>query len=89
MSHCAWPELRLLTIAVFAQEFTGVGTFLTILLLTPGSGEKDRSGVPFPLVYVQSFPTGLGPSLLSLYPDEDAAQPRSHFTPAAGLAQVH
>ncbi|XP_004867169.1 hypoxia-inducible factor 3-alpha isoform X2 [Heterocephalus glaber] len=33
-------------------------------------------------------PLGLGPSLLSLYPDEDAAQPRSHFVPAAGLAQA-
>ncbi|KAL2763049.1 hypoxia-inducible factor 3-alpha isoform a [Daubentonia madagascariensis] len=34
-------------------------------------------------------PLGLGPSLLSLYPDEDTAQPRSHFQPAAGVAQAH
>ncbi|XP_022441016.1 hypoxia-inducible factor 3-alpha isoform X2 [Delphinapterus leucas] len=34
-------------------------------------------------------PLGLGPSLLSLYPDEDTAQPRSHFQPAAGLAQAN
>ncbi|XP_010639159.1 hypoxia-inducible factor 3-alpha isoform X2 [Fukomys damarensis] len=35
-----------------------------------------------------SEPLGLGPSLLSLYPEEDAAQPRSHFVQAAGLAQA-
>uniref|UniRef100_A0A8C5XEQ6 Hypoxia-inducible factor 3-alpha n=1 Tax=Microcebus murinus TaxID=30608 RepID=A0A8C5XEQ6_MICMU len=34
-------------------------------------------------------PLGLGPSLLSLYPDQDTAQPRSHFQPAAGVAQAH
>uniref|UniRef100_A0A452VGT6 Hypoxia inducible factor 3 subunit alpha n=1 Tax=Ursus maritimus TaxID=29073 RepID=A0A452VGT6_URSMA len=34
-------------------------------------------------------PTGLGPSLLSLYPDEDTAEPRSHFQPAVGLAQAN
>ncbi|XP_057566990.1 hypoxia-inducible factor 3-alpha isoform X2 [Hippopotamus amphibius kiboko] len=34
-------------------------------------------------------PLGLGPSLLSLYPDEDTAQPRSHFQPTAGLAQAN
>ncbi|XP_012508733.1 PREDICTED: hypoxia-inducible factor 3-alpha isoform X3 [Propithecus coquereli] len=34
-------------------------------------------------------PLGLGPSLLSLYPDEDTVQPRSHFQPAAGVAQAH
>ncbi|XP_006868504.1 PREDICTED: hypoxia-inducible factor 3-alpha [Chrysochloris asiatica] len=32
---------------------------------------------------------GLGPSLLSLYSNEDTAQPRSHFPPAAGLAKVN
>uniref|UniRef100_A0A8C9BG90 Hypoxia-inducible factor 3-alpha n=1 Tax=Phocoena sinus TaxID=42100 RepID=A0A8C9BG90_PHOSS len=42
-----------------------------------------------PLVYLPSSPTGLGPSLLSLYPEEDTAQPRSHFQPAAGLAQAN
>lgn len=35
-----------------------------------------------------SEPLGLGPSLLSLYPDEDATQPRSHFIQASGLAQA-
>ncbi|XP_003799581.1 hypoxia-inducible factor 3-alpha isoform X2 [Otolemur garnettii] len=34
-------------------------------------------------------PLGLGPSLLSLCPDEDTAQPGSHFQPGAGLAQTH
>ncbi|XP_053463608.1 hypoxia-inducible factor 3-alpha isoform X1 [Nycticebus coucang] len=34
-------------------------------------------------------PLGLGPSLLSLCPDEDTAQPRSHLQPGAGLAQAH
>ncbi|XP_003464734.1 hypoxia-inducible factor 3-alpha isoform X1 [Cavia porcellus] len=34
-------------------------------------------------------PLGLSPSLLSLYSDEDAVQPRSHFAPTTGLAQAH
>ncbi|XP_062968235.1 hypoxia-inducible factor 3-alpha isoform X2 [Cynocephalus volans] len=34
-------------------------------------------------------PLGLGPSLLSLYQDEDTTQPGSHFEPATGLAQAN
>ncbi|XP_072611444.1 hypoxia-inducible factor 3-alpha isoform X6 [Vulpes vulpes] len=34
-------------------------------------------------------PLRLGPSLLSLYPDEDTVEPRSHFQPAVGLAQAN
>lgn len=53
------------------------------------SGREDGLGGNSPLAYFPTLPTGLGPSLLSLYPDEDAAQPRSHFQPAAGLAQAN
>uniref|UniRef100_A0A8C9KAU5 Hypoxia inducible factor 3 subunit alpha n=1 Tax=Panthera tigris altaica TaxID=74533 RepID=A0A8C9KAU5_PANTA len=44
---------------------------------------------PTPLVDPSSFPTGLGPPLLSLYADEDPVEPRSHFQPAAGLGQAN
>ncbi|XP_007941239.1 hypoxia-inducible factor 3-alpha [Orycteropus afer afer] len=36
-----------------------------------------------------SEPLGLGPSLLSLYSDEDTTQPKSHLPPAAGVARVN
>uniref|UniRef100_A0A452F788 Hypoxia-inducible factor 3-alpha n=1 Tax=Capra hircus TaxID=9925 RepID=A0A452F788_CAPHI len=52
-------------------------------------GGKTGWGDNSPLVFLPSSPTGPGPSLLSLYPDEDAAQPRSHFQLAAGLAQAN
>ncbi|XP_073913847.1 hypoxia-inducible factor 3-alpha isoform X3 [Castor canadensis] len=57
-------------------------------LLTGGPAPGSQRDADAPLLDMNE-PLGLGPSLLSLYPDEDAAQPRSHFTPAAGLAQVH
>lgn len=34
-------------------------------------------------------PLGLGPSLLCVYPHEDATQPKSHFQPATSLTQAH
>ena len=52
-------------------------------------GGKTGWGDNSPLVFLPSSPTGPGPSLLSLYPDEDTAQPRSHFQLAAGLAQAN
>nr|XP_044990335.1 hypoxia-inducible factor 3-alpha [Jaculus jaculus] len=50
----------------------------------PGNQQNLRS--PLPNMHE---PLGLASSLRSLCQDEDAAQPRSHFQPAAGLAQVH
>ncbi|XP_008820151.1 hypoxia-inducible factor 3-alpha isoform X1 [Nannospalax galili] len=49
----------------------------------PGSQQDSRTS----LLNVHEH-LGLAPSLLSLYQDEDTAQPRNHFPPAAGLAQA-
>ncbi|XP_008589999.1 PREDICTED: hypoxia-inducible factor 3-alpha isoform X2 [Galeopterus variegatus] len=51
---------------------------------TPGS-QQDPSTHLLDL----NEPLGLGPSLLSLYQDEDTTQPGSHFEPATGLAQAN
>ncbi|XP_005413887.1 PREDICTED: hypoxia-inducible factor 3-alpha isoform X1 [Chinchilla lanigera] len=59
---------------------------LSFLLMggqTPGIPQDPHSHLDM------NEPLGLGPSLLSLYPDEDAVQPRSHFLPPTGLAQAH
>eukprot|EP00069_Balaena_mysticetus_P009874 bmy_06581T0 len=61
-----------------------LGSFLLTGGPAPGS-QQDPSTHLLEL----NEPLGLGPSLLSLYPDEDTTQPRSHFQPAAGLAQAN
>ncbi|XP_021572716.1 hypoxia-inducible factor 3-alpha isoform X3 [Carlito syrichta] len=50
----------------------------------PGSQQDPRSSL-----LDLNEPLGLGPSLLSLYPNEDTAQSRGHFQPATGLAQAN
>lgn len=57
-------------------------------LLTVMRGRWVWVVIPHWLTFPSS-PTGLGPSLLSLYPDEDTVEPRSHFQPAVGLAQAN
>lgn len=57
-------------------------------LLTGGPAPGSRQDPSTHLLELNE-PLGPGPSLLSLYPDEDAAQPRSHFQLAAGLAQAN
>ncbi|XP_047645630.1 hypoxia-inducible factor 3-alpha isoform X2 [Phacochoerus africanus] len=57
-------------------------------LLTGGPAPGSRQDPGTHLLELNE-PLGLGPSLLSLSRDEDAAQSRSHFQPAADLAQAH
>ncbi|XP_007532274.1 hypoxia-inducible factor 3-alpha isoform X2 [Erinaceus europaeus] len=54
-------------------------------LLTGGRAPGYQQNPSTPLLEMNE-PLGLGPSLLSLYPDEDTTHPRSHFQPSAGLA---
>ncbi|XP_047385349.1 hypoxia-inducible factor 3-alpha isoform X2 [Sciurus carolinensis] len=56
-------------------------------LLTGGAAPRSQQD-PATRLLDLNVPLGLGPSLLSLYPDEDPVQPRSHFQAAAGLAQA-
>uniref|UniRef100_A0A8D2JSJ9 Hypoxia-inducible factor 3-alpha n=1 Tax=Sciurus vulgaris TaxID=55149 RepID=A0A8D2JSJ9_SCIVU len=56
-------------------------------LLTGGAAPRSQQD-PATRLLDMNVPLGLGPSLLSLYPDEDPVQPRSHFQAAAGLAQA-
>nr|XP_010945145.1 PREDICTED: LOW QUALITY PROTEIN: hypoxia-inducible factor 3-alpha [Camelus bactrianus] len=57
-------------------------------LLTGGPASGSQQDPSTHLLELNE-PMSLGPSLLSLYPDEDPAQPRSHFQPAASLAQAN
>ncbi|KAF3814740.1 hypothetical protein GH733_017016 [Mirounga leonina] len=57
-------------------------------LLTGGPAPGSQQDASTHLLELNE-PLRLGPSLLSLYPDEDTAEPRSHFQPAAGLAQAN
>uniref|UniRef100_A0A8W4FPM1 Hypoxia inducible factor 3 subunit alpha n=1 Tax=Sus scrofa TaxID=9823 RepID=A0A8W4FPM1_PIG len=54
-----------------------------------GVRPPKRSPSPEPENFLLPPLSLLGPSLLSLSRDEDAAQSRSHFQPAADLAQAH
>lgn len=58
-------------------------SFLLMGAAAPGSQQ-----IPSTRLLGVNEPLGLGPSLLSLYPDEDPAQPRSHFQAVAGLAEA-
>ncbi|OWK15613.1 HIF3A [Cervus elaphus hippelaphus] len=60
---------------------------LPSFLLTGGPAPGSRQDPSTHLLELNE-PLGPGPSLLSLYPDEDTAQPSSHFQLAAGLAQA-
>ncbi|XP_012919400.1 hypoxia-inducible factor 3-alpha isoform X2 [Mustela putorius furo] len=57
-------------------------------LLTGGPAPGSQQDASTHLLGLRE-PLRLGPSLLSLYPDEDTAEPRSHFQAAAGLAQAN
>ncbi|XP_055267778.1 hypoxia-inducible factor 3-alpha isoform X2 [Moschus berezovskii] len=57
-------------------------------LLTGGPAPGSRQDPSTHLLELNEA-LGPGPSLLSLYPDEDTALPRSHFQLAAGLAQAN
>ncbi|XP_048225212.1 hypoxia-inducible factor 3-alpha isoform X4 [Perognathus longimembris pacificus] len=71
----------------------GPGNFLLpplnlSFLLTGAPAPGSRQDVSTPLLNVHE-PVGLGPSLLSVYPEEDTAQRRSHLVPpSTGLAQA-
>ncbi|XP_076987480.1 hypoxia-inducible factor 3-alpha isoform X1 [Tamandua tetradactyla] len=57
-------------------------------LLTGGPAPGGQQDPGIHLLHL-SEPLGLGPSLLAFYPEEDHAQPGSHFQPSAGLAQAN
>ncbi|XP_006105349.1 hypoxia-inducible factor 3-alpha [Myotis lucifugus] len=59
---------------------------LNFLLTGPAPGRQQD---PSTHLLELNEPLGLGPSLLCLYPDEDATQPKSHFQPVTSLTQAH
>ncbi|XP_070258677.1 LOW QUALITY PROTEIN: hypoxia-inducible factor 3-alpha [Myotis yumanensis] len=59
---------------------------LNFLLTGPAPGRQQD---PSTHLLELNEPLGLAPSLLCLYPDEDATQPKSHFQPVTSLTQAH
>ncbi|XP_036158872.1 hypoxia-inducible factor 3-alpha isoform X1 [Myotis myotis] len=59
---------------------------LNFLLTGPAPGRQQD---PSTHLLELNEPLGMGPSLLCLYPDEDATQRKSHFQPVTSLTQAH
>ncbi|XP_059522045.1 hypoxia-inducible factor 3-alpha isoform X2 [Myotis daubentonii] len=59
---------------------------LNFLLAGPAPGRQQN---PSTHLLELNEPLGLGPSLLCLYPDEDATQRKSRFQPVTSLTQAH